>query len=161
MIKNAKKLTMTVVAGTLALGMGGCVPYDLPNPFAPAGSAGVSTAALNQELTYETGTIQSVRYVRVQGSNEQTAGTLLGAATGAVLGHMIGKGKGQDLATIGGGLLGAYVGSQVTQANASELTIRTSTGRTVVIIVKGTGYRPGQQVRIVKSGSRVVSVEPL
>jgi outer membrane lipoprotein SlyB len=121
----------------------------------------VSEGATNQVMTYETGTIRSVRAVAVQSQTDSAVGTLLGAAAGAALGHMVGSGHGKDLATIGGGLAGAYVGNQVSRANASELTIRTDKGRTIVIVVKGTGYYPGERVRIVKNGSQVASVEPL
>jgi len=147
-----KKYLMISLAAAAMIGLGGCAPYGAPV---------VSEGATNQVLTYETGTIRSVRYVAVQSQTDKTVGTLLGAAAGAALGHMIGSGTGKDLATIGGGLAGAYVGSEVTKANASELTIRTDKGRTVVIVVKGTGYYPGERVRIVKNGSKVASVEPL
>ncbi len=41
----------------------------------------------------------------------QVAGhTILGAAIGAVLGHQIGSGRGQDAATIGGAIVGAGIG---------------------------------------------------
>ena len=146
-----RALIISATAAAL-IGMSGCAPYGAPV---------VSEAATNRVMTYETGTIRSVRYVAVQSQTDSAVGTLLGAAAGAALGHMIGKGTGRDLATIGGGLAGAYVGSQVTKANASELTIRTDKGRTIVIVVKGTGYYPGERVRIVKDGSQVASVEPI
>jgi surface antigen len=44
---------------------------------------------------------------------KETAGTLLGAAGGALLGSQVGGGSGQVFAAIGGGLLGAYLGNQV------------------------------------------------
>jgi len=147
-----KKIWMISLTAAALIGMGGCAPYGAPV---------VSEGATNQVMHYETGTIRSVRPVAVQSQTDSAVGTLLGAAAGAALGHMVGRGHGKDLATIGGGLAGAYVGNQVSRANASELTIRTDKGRTVVIVVKGTGYYPGERVRIVKNGSQVASVEPL
>ncbi len=47
---------------------------------------------------------------------KETAGTLLGAAGGALLGAQVGDGSGQVLAAIGGGLLGAYLGNQIGQS---------------------------------------------
>jgi surface antigen len=44
---------------------------------------------------------------------KETAGTLLGAAGGALLGSQVGGGTGQIFAAIGGGLLGAYLGNQI------------------------------------------------
>jgi outer membrane lipoprotein SlyB len=147
------KKGLIVAASTAALiGLSGCAPYGAPV---------VNEGAVNQEMRYETGTIRSVRHVAVQSTTDSAVGSLLGAAAGAALGHMVGGGRGKDLATIAGGLAGAYVGNQASKANASELTIRTDRGRTVVIVVKGTGYYPGERVRIVKNGSHVASVEPL
>ena len=145
--------TMMISLGAAALiGLSGCAPYGAPV---------VSEHATNRVMSYETGTIRSVRHVALQDTTDKTVGSLLGAAAGAALGHTIGGGHGKDLATVAGGLVGAYVGSEVSKANASELTIRTDKGRTIVIVVKGTGYYPGERVRIVKDGSEVASVEPL
>ena len=47
---------------------------------------------------------------------KETAGTLLGAAGGALAGAQVGDGKGRILAAIGGGLLGAYLGNQIGQS---------------------------------------------
>ena len=147
------KKSLIMAIGTAALiGLSGCAPYGAPV---------MSEGAVNQEMHYETGTIRSVRHVAVQSTTDKTVGSLLGAAAGAALGHMVGGGHGKDLATIAGGLAGAYVGNQVSKANASELTIRTDHGRTIVVVVKGTGYYPGERVRIVKNGSHVASVEPI
>ncbi len=147
-----KKNIMMSLSVALLIGLSGCAPYGAPV---------VSETATNRVMKYETGTVRSVRHVAVQGTTEKTVGSLLGAAAGAALGHTIGKGKGRDLAMIAGGLAGAYVGNEASKANASELTIRTDKGRTIVIVVKGTGYYPGERVRIVKNGSEVASVEPL
>jgi surface antigen len=45
--------------------------------------------------------------------NKQTAGTLLGGATGGFIGSRIGGGDGKIIATAVGGVLGALVGSQI------------------------------------------------
>lgn len=121
--------------------------------------SGISPAATESVMTYDTGTVQDVKAVVVK---DNGAGTLVGAATGAVLGHMIGGGRGKDLATLGGGLLGAYAGNQIASANAQELTVRLDNGRgNVVVVAKGLRFSPGQRVRIVKNGSQLVSVEAL
>ncbi|AUH00438.1 glycine zipper 2TM domain-containing protein [Pectobacteriaceae bacterium CE70] len=48
----------------------------------------------------------------VQDEN-RLAGSLLGAVAGGVLGHQIGGGRGQDVATVAGALAGGYAGNQV------------------------------------------------
>jgi len=124
----------------------------------PTGPGYVSPGATEYVSTADVGTVKSVRYVKVQDSG---AGTLVGAAIGAVLGHQIGHGTGKDLATLGGGLAGAYVGNQVAAANAQELTVHLDKGQTVVVVAKGTGFYPGERIRIIRQGERVVNVEPL
>ncbi len=144
-----KKRKMMLAMMTAAMfGLSGCATQGLPT---------VEPSATQQVANYEVGTVQSIRYVAVK---DNGVGTLVGAGIGAVLGHMVGKGRGRDLATLGGGLAGAYVGNQVAAANAQELTVRLSNGKHVVVISKGTQFQVGQRVRIVYQGSRIVSVEP-
>jgi len=49
------------------------------------------------------------------------------------LGSMVGEGRGSALATLAGGLGGAYVGSQAAKANASELSVKLDDGRNIVV----------------------------
>lgn len=53
-------------------------------------------------------------------STRAQGGTLLGGATGAAVGSMIGKGKGSTGAMLGLGLLGALVGNQLFDKPADE-----------------------------------------
>ena len=143
-----KFVTFSVIFGAFLL-LSGC---------GPTGPGVVSPDSTQYVSTYEKGTVKSIRYVKIQDTG---AGTLVGAGIGAVLGNMIGHGRGRTLATLGGGLAGAYVGNQVASANAQELTVRLDRGRTVVVIAKGTAFYPGERIRIVRQGDRVVNVEPL
>jgi len=145
-----KALTVSVIVTAGMIGMSGCATY---------GGPAVSAGAVNRVMRYEVGTIRSIRYVVVD--DNSAVGTLLGAAAGAALGHMVGKGRGRTLATVGGGLAGAYVGSQMAKANAQELTIRLDRGRTIVVVRKGMEFYPGERVRVVYSGNRVGNIEPL
>jgi len=141
-------LSGILVAGSIMLG--GCA-----NTFsAPT----VSQDDAKRVMSYETGTVKSVRNVIIK---DNGAGTLLGAVTGAVLGHMVGGGRGKDLATLGGGLVGAYAGSQAGSANAQELTVHLDKGGDVVVIAKGVRFSAGSRVKIVNDGGKVVSVNPL
>ncbi|VAW81322.1 hypothetical protein MNBD_GAMMA14-2458 [hydrothermal vent metagenome] len=63
------------------------------------------------------------------------------------------------MATLGGGLLGAYAGNEIAKANAQELTVDLNNGSTVVVIAKGQKFSVGQHVRIVLENGNVVSVE--
>ena len=145
-----EKLSIALIIGALML-LGGCAnTMSMPT---------VSSSATQRVLTYDTGTVVGVRGVVVK---DNGTGTLLGAVTGAVLGHMIGGGKGKKLATLGGGLVGAYAGSEVGSANAQELTVRLDNGKgNVVVVAKGVRFNVGSRVRIVRDHGNVVSVEPL
>lgn len=48
---------------------------------------------------------------------KSVAGTLLGGAAGGVIGHQIGGGRGQDIATAAGAVGGAYAGNQIAKKN--------------------------------------------
>lgn len=117
----------------------------------------VDPSAVNYELNYEVGTIENIKPVVIK---DNGTGTFVGAISGVVLGSLVGKGRGNTLATLVGGLGGAYAGNQIAKANALELSVLLESGRRVVVIAKGTNFYVGQRVRIVKRNGRVYSVEP-
>jgi len=116
----------------------------------------VSLANTNEILTYKTGVVEDVKYVTLK---DDGSGTMIGAMTGVVLGSLFGKGKGNVLSTLLGGLGGAYVGTELDKANGEELFIRLDDGRNIVIIAKGVNIKRGDRVRIIMNGSEVVRVE--
>lgn len=68
------------------------------------------------------GTHTVCRNVRVEDKpkdNHQIAGMAVGAVAGGLLGHTIGKGKGNTIATVGGAAAGGYAGKKV-QENHQE-----------------------------------------
>ena len=141
-----KKFLVTVLVGSLFLS--GC---------ATRGVNEIDPSAVNYELSYQVGTIESLKPVVIK---DNGTGTFVGAITGAVLGSLVGKGRGNTLATLAGGLGGAYAGNQLGKANALELSVLLDDGRRVVVIAKGKDFYKGEQVRIVKRNGRVYSVEP-
>lgn len=145
-----KEFIVAMMMGA-SLILGGCAN----TMYAPS----VSQSDAQRVMSYETGTVTSVRGVVVK---DNGTGSLLGAVTGAVLGHMVGGGHGKDLATLGGGLLGAYAGSQAGAANAQELTVRLDNGKgNVVVVAKGIRFNVGSRVRIVSDHGKVVNVDPI
>ena len=141
-----KKFLVTVLVGSLFLS--GC---------ATRGVNEIDPSAVNYELSYQVGTIESLKPVVIK---DNGTGTFVGAITGAVLGSLVGKGRGNTLATLAGGLGGAYAGNQLGKANALELSVLLDDGRRVVVIAKGKDFYKGERVRIVKRNGRVYSVEP-
>jgi outer membrane lipoprotein SlyB len=118
----------------------------------------VSLNELNTVLTYKTGVVEDVRKVVVK---DDGSGLFVGAYTGTVLGSMFGRGKGNILSTLIGGLTGAFVGYEADKANAEELFIKLDNGRSVVVIVKGVDIQKGDRVRVIMNGNKVIRVEKL
>ena len=110
----------------------------------------------NGIYTYQKGKITDIRLVRIR---DNGTGTFIGALTGAVLGSMIGNGKGNTLATLAGGLGGAYVGNHLDKANGEELYIHLDDGRNIVTIVKGVVFHVGECVRVIFNGNKILRVE--
>jgi len=140
-----KKILVSILVASLFLS--GC---------AARGVNEVDPSAVNYELNYEVGTVESLRPVVIK---DNGTGTFIGAITGAILGSLVGKGRGNTLATLGGGLGGAYAGNQVGKANALELSVLLNDGRRIVVIAKGKNFYKGERVRVVKHNGRVYSVE--
>jgi len=118
----------------------------------------VSVSDLNAVYTYETGVVENVKKVVIR---DNGSGVMTGAMIGTVFGSMFGRGNGNALTTLIGGLGGAYVGYESDKANGEELYIKLDNGKHIVTIVKGVNILPGDRVRIILNGSRIVRVEKL
>ena len=102
--------------------------------------------------------IVSVRQVSVQGE-----GSLVGQGTGAILGGMLGnkvgggRGKiaGAILGAVGGAMAGNAVEKQVKTKQGVEIAVKLNDGREIAIVQddQGEGFRQGETVRVVVSGS--------
>lgn len=117
-----------------------------------------------QSVSY--GTVVSARAVKIQASESSVLGTIGGAVLGGLIGHSIGGGTGNKIATAGGAIAGAAAGSKiegaVNQVDAVELEVRRENGSTFVVVQKGNikSFYAGQAVRITASGDGKVSVSP-
>jgi len=118
----------------------------------------VALSDVNVMYSYKTGMVESVKKVIIK---DNGSGVVTGAVIGTVLGSVFGNGKGNDLTTLLGGLTGAYAGYQADKANGEELYIRLDDGRNVVAVVKGVNIQPGDRVRVVVDGNRIIRVEKL
>jgi outer membrane lipoprotein SlyB len=118
----------------------------------------VSLTDVNTELSYQTGVVEDVKHVVIK---DDGSGVFVGAYTGTVLGSMFGRGKGNILSTLLGGLAGAFVGYEADKANAEELFVRLDDGRKVVVVVKGVDIHRGDKIRLIKRGSKIVRVEKI
>ncbi|MGO4998895.1 glycine zipper 2TM domain-containing protein [Oceanisphaera sp. W20_SRM_FM3] len=143
-----------------ALGLAGCA-----NPDVYSGDVYGSRAAKQaQTVTYAT--VTSVRPVLIQAGDESPnlIGTLGGGAIGGILGHQVGGGAGQALATavgaIGGSMVGSRAEDKLSQVKAFEIEVRTDSGENLIVVQKADRtWQPGQRVRLIGSGSNL-SVAP-
>lgn len=138
----------TLLAIALApLALVSCVPQDLTGDTISRNEAG-------QVQSIQTGVVQSVRYVKIQG--ESTAGSIIGGIAGGIAGNQVGAGRGNTLATLAGVGLGAAAGGAAEQKlmnrQGIELTIRMSDGEVVAITQENTdreSFEPGDRVKVI------------
>lgn len=122
----------------------------VPAPVYAAPSPGVAqyTPRPAAVLSPYQGTVVAVRVVQVAGS-VSPGGAILGGLAGAVVGHQIGNGRGQTVATvagaIGGAFLGNHIGEQISGHKVYDIVVRRDTGGQVQI----------EQRRYVAIGRRV------
>jgi len=86
------------------------------------------------------GTVQRVEQNITQGGGHGTAGTIIGAIAGGVLGNQVGKGNGRKLATVGGAVGGGFAGHAIGNNAGSSTTW-------IVRIKMGNGSYQNIQVR--------------
>jgi outer membrane lipoprotein SlyB len=107
------------------------------------------------------GSIQSIERLPA-GDSSAVAGTLVGGAVGAVVGHQFGAGKGKDLATVAGAVGGAIAGHELQQRSQERraaqgnfrIAVRMANGDTRTFTQTDAGdLRVGQRVRV--DGDRI------
>lgn len=101
----------------------------------------------------QTGTVQSVRQVLIEGT-KSGIGAAGGAALGGIAANTLGGGRGKAAATIGGALLGGVAGAAaeegVTRQTGLEITVRLDSGRTVAVTqAADVVFSPGERVRVI------------
>lgn len=102
--------------------------------------------------TVDSGTVQSVRQVLIEGTTSNI-GTASGAALGGIAASNIGAGRGAAAASIGGALIGGFIGAAaeegLTRQMGLEIIVRLDTGRIVAVTQAADElFRPGQRVRV-------------
>lgn len=105
--------------------------------------------------TVKTGTVESVRQVKLEGT-KSPIGTIAGGAVGGVAGGSIGNGRGSVIgAVIGavvGGIAGAAAEEGLTRKDALEITVKLDTGGLVAIVQEADDpFKAGDKVRLVES----------
>jgi uncharacterized protein YcfJ len=166
-MQSNRKIELMVAVFALS---GNCMAADF------ADQAVVVSVAPNVVAMPPTCTTQTVQAAAQPAPERSVLGMAAGAAVGGLLGHQVGKGRGQTVTTIGGAVAGAVVGDKIANAGAQPqapattqqrctpnppqqqgwLTTYTYAGRTFTEVTPWMG-QPGQpfgvQVNVNASGS--------
>jgi len=124
---------------------------------------------VQQQVPYQECYDEQVPVARANSATNNIGGSILGGAIGGVLGHQIGDGKGNDIATIGGAILGTIVGGNTIGANQQYnqpqyqtrrncvTKYRQSTGQRQFVGYKNVGYYKGKKI-IKYSNEKLTSI---
>ncbi len=88
------------------------------------------------------GVVQNVEAVSIKGDGAMTS--ILGMILGGVVGNQIGSGSGQDLATMGGAMVGAVAGEDADVRNAQRITVRLESGKVITTVLPIDANNPNQ-----------------
>lgn len=106
--------------------------------------------------TVKTGVVESVRTVKLEGTNSPV-GTVAGGAIGGIAGSSIGSGRtgaiGAVIGAVAGGIAGAATEEVITRKDALEITVKLDGGGLIAIVQEADeAFQPGEKVRIVENG---------
>jgi len=101
------------------------------------------------------GEVIMVREVTIEGT-KSGLGVVAGGALGGVLGSMVGGGKGQTLATVGGAVAGGGAGAAVEEAatrqKGLEITVKLDNGEVVSVVqAADREYLVGDDVKVLRN----------
>lgn len=102
---------------------------------------------------YNCGTVEAVNLVEVRGDGNYL-GTIGGGVVGALIGSQVGGGSGRTAAQVAGALGGAYVGNRIEgnsrRAQHFEVVVRLQTGALQTLtFANDPGYHVGEKVRLI------------
>ncbi|WP_334187818.1 glycine zipper 2TM domain-containing protein [Noviherbaspirillum sp.] len=103
-------------------------------------------------ICYNCGTVEAVNLVEVKGEGSYL-GTIGGGVVGALLGSQVGGGSGRTVAQIAGAVGGAYAGNmiegKVRDTTHYEIVVRLNNGATQMVpFAADPGYRIGEKVKV-------------
>jgi outer membrane lipoprotein SlyB len=138
----------TMIAAALAGAMTGCATRESASVY------GKHEAGREQSVRY--GTVDSVRQVKISGS-QSPVGPIAGGAVGGIAGSTIGHGNtgavGAVLGAVGGGVAGSAIEEAATRKDALEITVKLDNGDLRAIVQEADeAFKPGERVRLLNSG---------
>ena len=94
---------------------------------------------------------QTVTHTAPPKDQHRIAGTAIGAVAGGLLGHMVGGGKGNTLATVAGAVGGGYAGNRI-EASRQQPQVTSSVERQCSTVQNAQSQIVGYDVRYVYNG---------
>ena len=115
-----------------------------------------SRGEARQTTTIRKGVVESVRYVKLEGT-KSGIGAAAGGAVGGVAGSTAGSGRtssiGAVLGAVTGGLLGAAAEEGVTRTQGIEITVQLDDGSLLAVVQEANEeFVPGEKIRLLKTG---------
>ena len=160
------KLTSITVACAALLTLGGCATNPMTGTGVPQASAnGYTVSGAQSVQAVQLGTVLAVRPVEIAGQGSGI-GAIGGALAGGAIGHQIGNGNGQKLATVMGALAGLMGGQALEGSAAKEagllVTVRLDGGQ-VLAITQAADVRlaVGERVQVLAGRDGKARVLPL
>ncbi|MFO8089933.1 MAG: hypothetical protein R6U13_08865 [Desulfatiglandaceae bacterium] len=139
-----KGLSIFTAVGIILFFAAGCAPSRSGQVY--------SIDQTRRAQTVETGVVEQVREVRLEGT-KSGVGVVGGGVAGGVLGSTIGSGRGSAIAAVLGSIAGAAAGAAaeegVTQADGLEIFVRLDGGELISIVQENdVWFSPGERVQI-------------
>ena len=148
-------MTRIIFAAALAVVLAGCITHESGNVY--------SKHEAGREQTVRMATVDSVRQVKIEGS-QSGLGAAAGGAVGGISGSQVGHGAGSSVAAVlgavAGGVAGNVIENKATEKKALEITVKMDSGEYRAIVQEADQqFQPGQRVRLLTSGG-VTRVTP-
>ncbi|HYW92605.1 MAG TPA: hypothetical protein VFA95_09135 [Gammaproteobacteria bacterium] len=158
-MRRRPKTVLVVVPAIATLTLAACANV---NPYGTSTSAQTPVAVGRAEQV-QYGKVVSVQQINLH-KHANAGSQVAGAAGGAFLAHLLGGGRGKQLATFAGALLGAGVTRSALHKNekAQRVTVKLDQGRAVAIVepLSAGSFQPGERVELVRAEQNHVQVVP-
>ena len=137
-----------IVLSGLALLLGGCASSLTGDSY--------SRGEARHETTIRKGVVESVRFVKLEGT-KSGVGAVAGGAVGGIAGAGVGSGRGSSivsvLGAVAGGLVGAVAEEGVTRKQGVEITVQLDDGSLLAVVQEADEtFAPGEKIRLLRTG---------
>lgn len=142
------RINRLIAAGILSVFLAACASSNSGSVY--------SRDDARKTQTVRTGTVESVRQVKLEGT-KSPIGTVAGGAVGGIAGSSVGGGKGSAIAAVIGAVIGGLAGSAAeevaTRKDALEITVKLDGGGLLAIVQEADeAFAAGDKVRLIENG---------